>query len=198
MEDLADSVARIVTAATGPADRAELVGALERLRHVQAELTALEPVLVAAARAAGSSWQELAPALGVRSRQAAERRFLRSRPATVTGPGATQDDRVRAERDRRAGQRAVDRWANDHTSDLRRLAGQVTALTDLGAGAAGDVARLHAALGDTDAAALPGLLAETRQHLGDHPELAGRIGEVSAGADRVRQEAQQRRDDSRA
>jgi hypothetical protein len=169
----------------------ELLDALVVLRRVQAELAALEPVLVGAARDMGVSWQELAPALGVGSRQAAERRFLRSLPATSE---ARQDDRVRAERDRRAGQRAVDRWANDHTAHLRRLAGQVTALTDLGAGAAADVGRLQHALGAADATELPHLLAETLRHLSAHPDLAGHIDEVTADTDRIREETQRRRD----
>lgn len=171
-------------------DPAELLDALVVLRRAQSELAALEPELVAAARAAGVSWQELAPALGVGSRQAAERRFLRSLPAASD---TRQDDRVRAERDRRAGQRAVDRWANEHTVDLRRLAAQVTALTDLGAAAAPDVGRLHEALGATDATDLPHLLTETVRHLDAHPDLATRIDEMSADTDRVRKETQRHR-----
>src|SRR6185503_8802608 len=132
----------------------ELLDALVLLRWAQTELAGLEPVLIAAARAAGISWQALAPALGVASRQAAERRYLRSASAPTDKPGATRDDRVQAERDRRAAHRAVARWANDNTADLRRLAGQITALTDLGEAATDDLAQLHQALGDTDATAL--------------------------------------------
>lgn len=190
--DLAVAVALVETVAErADAAPAELLDALVVLRRAQADLAALEPALVLAARAAGVSWQELAPALGVGSRQAAERRFLRSLNVTSE---SRQDDRVRAERDRRAGQRAVDRWANDHTAHLRRLAVQVTALTDLGLGAEADVGRLHDALGEADATELPRLLAETQQHLGAHPELAGRIDEVAADTDRVRRETQRRRD----
>lgn len=178
----------------------ELLDALVLLRQVQAELTALEPALIAAARAAGVSWQALAPALGVASRQAAERRYLRAAvtpadPGTGTGDGGTRDGRVRAERDRRAGHRAVARWANDNTADLRRLAGQITALTDLGAGATGALGRLHDALADPDASALPGLLAATGRHLDDHPELAAQVDGVVAHTDEVRQQTQSRRDD---
>jgi hypothetical protein len=181
--------------AAGPA---ALLDALSVLRWVRAELEAVEPVLIGAARAAGVSWQELAPALGVASRQAAERRYLRANSGGTDPSGSTRDDRVRAGRDRRAGQRAVDRWAGDHTSDLRRLAGQVTALTDLGDDAAADVARLHEALGDADASALPGLLAKTHRHLGAHPDLAGDVGAVRDDTDRVRQQTQQRRDARKA
>jgi hypothetical protein len=169
-----------------PATGADLLDALVLLRWAQTELAALEPVLIAAARAAGVSWQALAPALGVASRQAAERRYLRSAAAPTSRPGATRDDRVQAERDRRAGNRAVAQWANDNTADLRRLAGQITALTDLGEAADGDLAQLHQALGDSDAAALPGLLAATHQHLPDHPDLAAQIDTVTDHTDQIR------------
>jgi hypothetical protein len=46
---------------------AELLHALILLRWAQTELAGLEPTLIAAARAAGLSWQALAPALGVAS-----------------------------------------------------------------------------------------------------------------------------------
>jgi hypothetical protein len=120
---------------------AEILDALVLLRRAQSELAAIEPALIAAARAAGVSWQALAPALGVASRQAAERRYLRSTADPTDEPGATRDARVQAERDRRTGDRAVTRWANDNTADLRQLAGQVTAPTDLDAAAGEALAR---------------------------------------------------------
>lgn len=195
MDDLPATVAEVLRAAAaapGTISPADLLTALTRLREVQAELTAAEPALIAAARAAGVSWQALAPVLGVASRQAAERRYLRA-TADAGQPGDTRDDRVRAERDRRAGHRAAARWANDHTADLRRLAGQITGL-DLDGAAAGPIARLHDALGDHDATALPGLLADTRHHLGEHPELAARVDEVATGTDRARRQARHRND----
>ncbi|WP_127504669.1 type III effector protein [Actinoplanes solisilvae] len=166
-----------------PVSPADLLDALVLLRRAQAELTALEPVLIAAARAAGVSWASLAPVLGVSSRQAAERRYLRG---TTAGAGATQDARVQAERDRRAANRAVTRWANDNTADLRRLAGQVTALTDLGDAATESLGRLHDALGDADASALPGLLADTRRHLPRHPKLSAQIDAVTEQTAEIR------------
>jgi hypothetical protein len=170
-----------------PVSPDELLDALVLLRRAQSHLADLEPVLIAAARAEGVSWQALAPALGVASRQAAERRYLRSAVAP-TQPGATRDARVQAERDRRAENRAVDRWANDNTADLRQLAGQITALTDLGDAAAEALARLHDALGNADAAALPALLAATRQYLHQHPDLTDQIGDVTAHTDQIRQD----------
>ncbi|MCM4077931.1 hypothetical protein [Paractinoplanes hotanensis] len=165
---------------------ADLLDALSLLRWAQSELAAIEPELVTAARAAGVSWQSLAPALGVASRQAAERRYLRSTSAGTGAPGATRDDRVQAERDRRAARRAVTRWANDNTADLRRLAGQVVGLTDLDDAATETVSRLHGALGDPDASALPGLLADTQPHLPGHPELAAQIDAVTEQAAWIR------------
>src|ERR1700743_2923826 len=63
---------------------AALLQALVMLRDLRAELSAWEPELITAAREAGVSWALLAPALGVTSRQAAERGYLRL-PATLTG-----------------------------------------------------------------------------------------------------------------
>jgi hypothetical protein len=169
-------------APTGPVD---LLDALVLLRWAQAELAGLEPILIAAARAQGISWQALAPALGVASRQAAERRYLRGTAAATDQPGATQDERVQAERDRRAAHRAVARWANDNTADLRRLAGQITALTDLDEAATAPLGRLHRALGDPDASALPALLAATYRHLIHHPDLAAQIDTITAHTDQI-------------
>jgi len=192
--DLPAAVALVAATAEpdAPATPDELLDALVLLRRVQHELAALEPALIAAARAAGVSWQALAPALGVASRQAAERRYLRSAAAPTDQPGDTRDVRVQAERDRRAGVRAVTRWANDNTADLRGLAGQITALTDLDDAAGEAVGRLHRALGDPDASALPVLLAATREHLHDHPGLTDRIDSVTARTDQIRQQTPQR------
>ena len=191
--EIVSAVAAVAEVAGGEADAQRLLDALTVLRWAQSELAAMEPELITAARTAGVSWQALAPALGVASRQAAERRYLRLIPATADQEGSTRDDRVRAERDRRAGHRAVARWANDNTADLRRLAGQVTALTDLGASAAVDIGRLHRALAEPDATALPGLLAGAQRHLGRHPDLADQIDTVTARTDQVRRQTQRRR-----
>jgi hypothetical protein len=173
------------TATGSPPNPDELLDALVLLRWAQSELAELEPRLIAAARAAGVSWQALAPALGVASRQAAERRYLRSASASTNKPGDTREARVQAERDRRAAHRAATRWANDNTADLRRLAGQITALTDLGDAAAPALARLHQALGEPDASTLPGLLAATHAHLPHHPGLAAQIDTVTMHTDQI-------------
>jgi len=197
-DPLTAATSTVVAAVTALADSTpvnadDLLTALARLHWIQAELTTIEPALIGAARDAGVSWQALAPALGVASRQAAERRYLRLAPASQTSE-TTRDGRVRAERDRRAGQRAVTRWANDNTADLRRLAGQITALDDLGDDAVGPISRLHDALAAVDASTLPGLLADARQHLDGHPELAGRIGTITAHTEQLKHRTQQDRD----
>lgn len=197
------AVAAIVEAVSSAAGRSEaapgpasLLDALVLLRWVQADLAAMEPTLIGAARAAGVSWQDLAPALGVASRQAAERRYLRLLPAAPDQQGSTRDERVQAERDRRAGHRAVTRWANTNTADLRQLAGQVTALDDLDPSAATEVDRLRDALADADAAQLPALLADAHRHLSRHPRLAERIDAVTTATDQVRLEGAQHRGSS--
>jgi hypothetical protein len=111
----------------GSGSSAQFLAALASLRELRAQIAAWEPDLIDAARSRGASWTELAPALGVASRQAAERRYLRLRPSP-DDQVSTGDQRVQAERDRRAGQRAVAHWARDHAADLRQLAGQISAL----------------------------------------------------------------------
>ena len=182
---------RTTTDDAEPVDPAAILESLVLLRWAQDQLAEAEPVLIAAARRAGVSWQALAPALGVASRQAAERRYLRA--ASTTG-GATREDRVRAERDHRAGLRAVAQWTADNTADLRRLAGQVAGLTDAPAGATEDLDRLHRALAEPDATALPALLAAARRHLHHHPGLAGQIDQVTASTDAVLRRTQDHRD----
>ncbi|GAA3246310.1 hypothetical protein ACFO1B_54955 [Dactylosporangium siamense] len=198
-----DALSTAVAAITAVAERCAddgtavdadaVLEALVLLRSVQEQLAAIEPDLIAAARRAGVSWQTLAPALGVASRQAAERRYLRAAPTAGNGAG-TREDRVRAERDHRAGVRAVAQWTADNTADLRSLAGQVAALRNAPAGATADLDRLHRALADPDATALPALLVAVRQHLGGHSALAQRIDQVTASTDEVLRHTQQRRD----
>src|SRR5690242_19779319 len=66
------------TEAAAPADPPveHVLAALTLLRWLGAELCSWEPKLIAAARERGASWANVAPALGVASRQAAERRYL--------------------------------------------------------------------------------------------------------------------------
>ncbi|MGW2378461.1 type III effector protein, partial [Kitasatospora sp. NPDC001683] len=150
------------TARTGPE---QALAALLLLRELRTELADWEAPLVEAARAAGATWADLAQPMGVASRQPAENRYLRLKPST--GPAApTGAGRVKAVRDRRAAERAVTDWARTNAADLRQLAAQVTALTDLAPAARPALDRLHTALGTPDAAELLTPLAAVRPHLG--------------------------------
>jgi hypothetical protein len=165
---------------------ARFLVALALLRDLQAEIAAWEPELIDAARSGGASWAQLAPALGVASRQAAERRYLRLRPSTGA-TASTGDERVRAERDKRAADRAVRHWARRNAADLRQLAGQVSALDNLPAAAQSALTLLRQALGAADTADLLHPLAATHDHLQpDHPALAARIRTVSRDTETVR------------
>jgi hypothetical protein len=158
----------------------QVLAAIEVLRNLREQLATWEPELITAARAAGASWVALAPALGVASRQAAERRYLRLRPSD-TGE-ATGEARVRAERDRRAGDRAVAGWARENSATLRELAGQVSAATGPGT--------VRDALADDDPATLLTPLADARKELeADHTGLAARIGSITEHTDRLRRDA---------
>ncbi|KJY25803.1 hypothetical protein [Streptomyces katrae] len=166
-------------AGNAPSDPREALAALLLLREVREQLAGWESGLIETARAAGASWADLAAPLGVASRQAAERRYLR---------------RVQATRDGRAAQRAVDTWARDHAADLRRLAGQVTALTPLDGPGRASLGRVHAALAGDDPADLvdPLTAAEPYVRPGD-PTLADRIAALLHETDRLRHTSDRRR-----
>ncbi|MFF0160503.1 type III effector protein [Streptomyces sp. NPDC005263] len=154
------------------------------LREVRDQLAEWEPGLIEVAREAGANWADLAHPLGVSSRQAAERRYLRVRPGH---PGSTGEQRVQATRDRRAADRTVTAWARANAADLRQLVGQITALTDLPAAARTPLAELTTALADNDAAALLGPLTATHAYLAPgHPDLAARVDDVARHTDRLR------------
>ncbi|MET9498392.1 type III effector protein [Streptomyces sp. NPDC006552] len=156
--------------ATGPE---QALASLLLLRQIREELSGWETGLIESARDAGASWAELAHPLGVASRQAAERRYLRNRP----GPsGSTAEERVRATRGRRAADRSTAAWARRHAAELRRLAVQITALTDLPPAAHRPVSQLDAALAHDDPATLVPPLNAARPHLAaGHPDLAARL-----------------------
>ena len=175
----------VAAARAGSAGQDELLSALSGLRLLREELAGWEPELITAARAAGASWVALAPALGVASRQAAERRYLRLQPSH-TGE-KTGEARVDAERDRRAGDRAVADWARRNSAILRQLAGRVSTLDGLGPAAQESADRIGAALGDDDPARLLPPLAAARPHLTS--ALAEQLGEISAHTDRLRRDA---------
>ncbi|MFJ4366673.1 type III effector protein [Streptomyces chartreusis] len=160
----------------------QALASLLLLRQVREQLAGWETGLIETARDAGASWADLAHPLGVASRQAAERRYLRGRPGN---PGSTGEQRVQATRDRRAADRTVTAWARANAGDLRRLAGQITTLTDLSARA--PIAELTAALADNDPAALLAPLADTHPYLASgHPDIAARVGDVTRHTDQLR------------
>jgi hypothetical protein len=198
LEFLVDVLGRLPSApsvpgAEVPSSADEVLEALVLLRELRERLSGWEPRLIEAARDAGTSWMQLAPALGVASRQAAERRYLRLN-RHASDPGLTGEQRVQAARERRAGDRAVAGWARDNAADLRRLAGQVAALEGLDTPTQASVDAVHDALGDNDSAALLAPLAAAEPHLSkDHPGLADRISEIGNRAGEIRQSGRNRR-----
>ncbi|MFG2983853.1 hypothetical protein ACGFYQ_21820 [Streptomyces sp. NPDC048258] len=175
----------------GAADPSEALAALLLLRQVRERLAGWESGLIEAARDAGASWADLAHPLGVASRQAAERRYLRLRPGAA---GSTGDQRVRATRDHRAAERTVTAWARANAAELRRLAAAITAATGLPGAARESIARLDEALGADDAAGMVGPLVDARPHLRPgHPELAARIDELTRHTDRLRKDSHDQR-----
>ncbi|MEU3610029.1 type III effector protein [Streptomyces sp. NPDC035033] len=188
-----DGTLRAARAASAPdaapsASPEEALAALLLLRELREQLAGWEPGLIEAARDAGASWAELAHPLGVTSRQAAERRYLRVRPGR---PGATGEQRVQATRDRRAADRTVTSWARDNAADLRQLAGQITALDTLTAALRDD---LREALADIDPARLLEPLVRTRTVRPPlPPDLAERVDTVARHTTALRDESDQRR-----
>ncbi|MEW2632604.1 type III effector protein [Streptomyces sp. NPDC048389] len=165
----------------------QALAALLLLRQVRDQLAGWEPGLIERAREAGASWAELAQPLGVASRQAAERRYLRLRPGDA---GTTGEQRVQATRDRRAADRTVTAWARSNASDLRQLAGQITTLADLPPASRAPLAE---ALGDNDPAALLRPLIDTHSHLENlHPDLAARVHSVTRHTDHLRRRSGER------
>ncbi|MFI9389919.1 type III effector protein [Streptomyces bauhiniae] len=151
----------------------QALASLLLLRQVREQLAGWETGLIETARDAGASWADLAHPLGVASRQAAERRYLRGRPGPA---GTTGEQRVTATRQARAAGRTTAAWARANAADLRRIAGQITALTDLPAAARRPLDKLHAALAHDDAADLIAPLTATRPYLdATHPDLAARL-----------------------
>ncbi|GGZ87093.1 type III effector protein [Streptomyces bluensis] len=151
----------------------QALASLLLLRQVREQLAGWETGLIETARHAGASWSDLAHPLGVASRQAAERRYLRNRPGPA---GTTGEQRVQATRERRAANRTAAAWARRNAADLRRIAGRITALTDLPTTARLPLSQLHEALAHDDPAALIHPLNATLPYLTTtHPDLAAQL-----------------------
>jgi hypothetical protein len=190
--DCVDRLAEALRRTSEGAGAEEALDALETLHRLREQLAAWEPLLIETAREAGASWAQIAPALGVTSRQAAERRYLRLRPGNDTS--LTREERVRAARDERAGERAVAAWARANASELRQIAGQVSAASGLTGAGRRDARTLAGELTGDDPSTLLEPLAEMRVHLvDDHAALAARVDAVGRKVSRVRRETQRRR-----
>ncbi|MEU6993967.1 type III effector protein [Streptomyces sp. NPDC046465] len=177
MDDALHDAAQTAPSSPGAADAGpgpeQALASLLLLRQVREQLAGWETGLIETARDAGASWADLAHPLGVASRQAAERRYLRNRPG---GAGTTGEQRVQATREARAAERTASAQARRNAADLRRLAGRITALIDLPAAAGQPLGQLHAALAHDDPAALLQPLSAARPHLtAAHPELAAEL-----------------------
>jgi hypothetical protein len=77
----------------------EACDALTLVAASRADLDRMEQRLIAMARDGGASWREVAGALGLRSRQAAEQRWLRLRAAAARDPAAVREHRRRQRTD---------------------------------------------------------------------------------------------------
>jgi hypothetical protein len=174
------------------AEAPELLAALEALARLRASLDQWEPMLIDIARARGLTWAQLAPSLGVASRQAAERRYLRLKPRTTEHPGTTREHRVDAARNQRSGERAVADWARGNAARLRQLAGQITALSaDAARSISGEaraaIDRVREVLGSDDAAQLVEPLSDAARSLRtSHPDLADQINSLTEATDKIR------------
>ncbi|TWD73000.1 hypothetical protein FB561_6884 [Kribbella amoyensis] len=174
------------------ADAPQLLAALAAMHRIRAYFDRCEPRLIDEARDRGATWAQIAPALGLASRQAAERRYLRLKPLAADAPETTREHRVRATRNQRSADRAVAGWARDNAAALRQLAGQITALPSdasnpSSAEAGPSIARLRDALGGNDAAELVQPLAAAAASLRtSHPGLADQITELTETTDTIR------------
>ncbi|MFH9968577.1 hypothetical protein ACH4PR_46030 [Streptomyces mirabilis] len=110
----------------------ELLAGLLVVRALRDKLLEDEARLIAAARRRKITWVRIGRALEVRSRQAAERRFLQLRTDIddLHGSPLTQHERVAYARDQR--ERHAERsWTIEHASRIRALAQRLLAFDDL-------------------------------------------------------------------
>ncbi|MGP4004452.1 hypothetical protein [Streptomyces sp. 8N706] len=116
----------------GDLTETDLLAALLVQRALRDKLQIDEGRLIAAARRKNITWARLAPALEVRSRQSAERRYLQLRRDLdgIVGHPLTQSDRVEAARTQRD-RKAEQRWAADHSIEIVALARRLAAVPGL-------------------------------------------------------------------
>ncbi|MEV7931174.1 type III effector protein [Kitasatospora sp. NPDC088779] len=188
-----NSVSRPPTAPDEQEGPEQALAALVLLRELRGQLAGWEAGLVESAREAGATWADLAHPMGVASRQAAENRYLRLKPAADASRSGTGAERVKAVRDRRAADRSVTVWARDHAAELRVLAAQITTAA-LAPDARPAQTALTAALGATDPADLIEPLAAIRPHLGTgQGDLATRLDTLTHHTTQLRDDSDRRR-----
>lgn len=112
----------------------DALAALLVIRKVRDILALGEGYLIEAAREKGATWERLAPALEVRTRQAAERRATSLRQP-MTADHSSARKRIEANRDTAVEARAERRFAMSNAHEIQQVAEQIAALPDLQAAA---------------------------------------------------------------
>ncbi|MFF9244842.1 hypothetical protein ACF1AY_38860, partial [Streptomyces sp. NPDC014776] len=114
-------------------DETSVLAALLVIRTLRDKFLVDERRLIGAARTLRVPWRRIADALELKSRQAAERRYLQLRDDPDVAPGdeeMTQAERVEAARARRA-RRTEYTWAVAHAAQIIPLALRLEAIPDL-------------------------------------------------------------------
>ncbi|MFE2095142.1 hypothetical protein [Streptomyces sp. NPDC059460] len=118
--------------ATDDLTETDLLASLLVIRALREKLLEDERRYIAAARRKKVTWARLADALELRSRQAAERRYLQLRTDIdeLNGSALTQQERIECARDQR--DRLAERaWAVNNASEIRELAERLLNVPDL-------------------------------------------------------------------
>ncbi|MCY0947288.1 hypothetical protein [Streptomyces antarcticus] len=160
----------------------DVLAALSQTDEARQRLDSRELRLITAARARGASWQAVADALGLATRQAAEGRALRLERGAQTDRGRD----VASQRLDKARGRAAEAWCVENADRVREVAEQIydtAGAWGLGslehAGVRGTLHGIGEFLAtDADPVRLVGLLSSARYHLvpysGKAPEPTGK------------------------
>ncbi|WP_097992330.1 hypothetical protein [Streptomyces sp. f51] len=128
-----DKIAKLVELdAADDLTETDLLAGTLVIRALREKLAEDERRLIAAARRKKVTWARLAEALELRSRQAAERRYLQLRTDMdeLRGSALTQEERIEYARDQRD-RRAERAWAVSNTTAIRELARRLLDVPDL-------------------------------------------------------------------
>ncbi|MFI6125422.1 hypothetical protein ACIBCU_37895 [Streptomyces sp. NPDC051064] len=131
--DKYDEIAKLVELdAADELPETDLLASILVIRALREKLAEDERRLIAAARRKKVTWARLAEALELRSRQAAERRYLQLRTDMdeLHGSTLTQQERIGYARDQRD-RRAERAWAVSNATAIRELAQRLLNVTDL-------------------------------------------------------------------